>query len=112
MNMHDFHYSYADLGKWSLVEAQLGIISACMPVMQPVLRRIAGLSVFQRLLSSSWLKSSSDEIVTQVDRRIKVKVNSIDRVYPLDTVDLIGKPDGGVGEIATDVERASSSLSP
>ena len=106
MNIHDFHYSYANLGMWSIVEAQLGIISACMPVMQPVLRRVADLPVFQRLLPSSWLKSSSDEIVAQVDRRIKVEVNSIDRVYPLDTVDLIGKPDGDVGEIATDVERA------
>ncbi|KAF2197695.1 hypothetical protein GQ43DRAFT_337432, partial [Delitschia confertaspora ATCC 74209] len=40
MDIHDFHYTYAGLGMWSIVEPQLGIINACMPVMRPLLNQL------------------------------------------------------------------------
>jgi len=89
MNLKDFHYTYADLGMWSIVEAQVGIINACLPVMQPVLRKIARTQVCRRLMPSTWIRSSSDRSDTAVDANISVRDNTMDKMYPLDSVHLV-----------------------
>ncbi|KAF2194318.1 hypothetical protein K469DRAFT_437352, partial [Zopfia rhizophila CBS 207.26] len=37
MDLHDFSYTYADLGMWSIVEPLLGVVNACLPVMRPLI---------------------------------------------------------------------------
>jgi len=108
MDLHDFHYTYADLGMWSIVEAQVGIINACMPVMQPVIRRIASTRACQQMMPPSWIRSSSDRSETLVDKSRGVKNNTMDRMYPLDTVDLVGKGTNSAVGTGISVERAES----
>jgi hypothetical protein len=119
MDLHDFHYTYADLGMWSIVEPQLGIVNACMPVMQPFLRRIAKSKACQRILPASWLHSSHDgdhhAPVVYVDGKAvkdNANANPMDKLYPLDTVHLVGKQDSVTDSgIQIDIGRAHSERS-
>jgi hypothetical protein len=110
MNFEDFHYAYADLGMWSIVEVKVGIINACMPVMQPVLRRIANTAACRRLLPLNWMKTSSPQSTTPVAQKPHEKEDTINRLYPLDTMHLAGEDDDTTTRSTVDVERPKSSV--
>jgi hypothetical protein len=111
MNFEDFHYTYADLGMWSIVESKVGIINACMPVMQPVLRLIANAAACRRLLPPSWMKRSSYHSTTLVDHKLNGREDTMNRKYPLDTIHLFGEDDNSVNTRSfIDIERHRSSV--
>jgi hypothetical protein len=97
MDLHDFHYTYADLGMWSIIEPQLGVINACMPVMRPLLSRAAKSKACQRVLPESWVGSSSEhatQVLVKYDNgKARRATAPVDKLYPLDTVHLVGRPD-------------------
>lgn len=58
LNEADFTYSVSLIGIWSFLEPSLGIVSACLPVMQPVLSKISTASVI------SWTKNLGSKNAT------------------------------------------------
>jgi len=108
MDIHDFHYTYADFGMWSIVEAQLGTINACMPVMRPLLHRLARSKVCQWLLPPSLLKGSSNftALAAHINGQLKEPTPPMDKLYPLDTIHLVGNANVSTIDSGVDIEKA------
>ena len=112
MDLHDFSYTYVDLGMWSIVEPQLGVVNACLPVMRPVLDRLTKSYSSQRVIPSSWRGNSSEPSTptpVMVDNKNLYKFASpVDKLYPLDTVNLVRVIDESVADSLVDLERSRS----
>jgi hypothetical protein len=112
MDLHDFSYTYADLGMWSTVEPQLGVVNVCLPVMRPVLERLIKSQASQEVTPSSWRSVSSKPFTPTpvvVDNRNLYKLASpVDKLYPLDTVHLVRVTDDSVAYSFFELESARS----
>jgi hypothetical protein len=110
MNLHDFSYTYADLGMWSIVEAQLGVMNACLPVMRPVIDRLIKSRVSQRVTPLNWRSVCSEPsipIPVMVENSdLQRFASPVDKLYPLDTVHLVRVSDHSAADSAVDLERA------
>lgn len=67
LDLTDFMYSSANLFSWSMLEPTLGIVNACLPVMQPVFQKLVESGILKRIL-----KSKPDSYNLQTDRRLLV----------------------------------------
>lgn len=98
MDLHDFSYSYADLGMWSIVEPQLGVVNACLPVMRPLLHQAMQYKAFRRFFPS-WAGSAnrfSSGVQVPNGTDSLILHNTMDKLYPLDSVHLAGTSGSGV----------------
>jgi hypothetical protein len=98
MDLHDFAYTYADLGMWSIVEPQLGVINACLPVMRPIIHQAMKSKAYQRLVPSSAgpFDQSTSQPKPPNGTDGYIPHNTVDKLYPLDSVHLVGSSDSGV----------------
>ena len=53
LNFADFTYAVEPVAIWSVLEPTLGIISACLPIIQPIVRKLVNSRAF------AWTKESS-----------------------------------------------------
>lgn len=78
-NMLDFTYDLAKLAIWTDLEPTLGMINACLPVMQPALRRVFGTD--NKIVSRTATSSSAARLHTESTR--KSKFRKLDNSYAL-----------------------------
>lgn len=68
LDFMDFTYSLINDGIWSALEPLLGIVNACLPILQPVIAKVGETSLFSRSRGSSKAgnsKGSSDQSSTK-----------------------------------------------
>ena len=68
LDFTDFTYSLINDGIWSALEPLLGIVNACLPILQPVIAKVGETSLFSRSRGSSKAsnsKGSSDQSSTK-----------------------------------------------
>lgn len=85
LDFEDLSYTSAADGIWSSLEPALGILCACMPIMQPVVTRIKIItsSAFsRRRTTEQYLRHGSQ---THLGDQRQAK-NTEDRVYPLSDI--------------------------
>ncbi|KAF2679549.1 hypothetical protein K458DRAFT_393679 [Lentithecium fluviatile CBS 122367] len=120
----DITYDYALLFTFSVLEAQLGILLASIPVMQPILRKAGGLGLFSALHSNYTRKSTKNSSSVQLQTIGSMRTRSYphkkgssdtDSICPLGLAETgasttggtadAGKPDSGPNEGAIHVEQ-------
>ncbi len=77
--MLDITYDLAKLAIWTDLEPTLGMINACLPVMQPALRRVFGTD--NKTVSRTATSSSAARLRTESTR--KSKFRKLDNSYAL-----------------------------
>jgi hypothetical protein len=116
MDLNDFTYAAADLVLWSFLEPSLGIINASLPVLKPVgslivhspaldwarsssrTSRSMAATAPGRKPTSGWTKSASRKSQSESFQRLE---DPTDRMYPLDTINLVGEEDRRPSGIST-----------
>ncbi|KAL9595945.1 MAG: hypothetical protein Q9219_006136 [cf. Caloplaca sp. 3 TL-2023] len=84
----DLSYTSAADGIWSILEPSLGIVAACLPIMQPVLSRLTEYTatLFSRNKGTSQrtLRASSKQMPDHDERPLNDRNRDIeDRLYPM-----------------------------
>jgi hypothetical protein len=105
LDLADFTYATAPIGIWSILEPTLGVINASLPILRPILRDILKsrvvrwvLSVTKGLISQrpgGNLVPDGMDIISigkPANQHLKIEkpANSMDQLYPLDSINLVG----------------------
>ena len=77
-NSHDFTYDFVDLGVWTSLETNLGILCACFPAMRPLLH----LLIHGTLMSRARSSNSSHKQHSWPRSRAQIRRPSFDEATP------------------------------
>ncbi|MCJ1263085.1 hypothetical protein MMC22_002955 [Lobaria immixta] len=84
LDFKDFTYSLINDGIWSALEPFLGIVNACLPILQPVIAKVGKTSLFSRTRGSSKAsnsKASSDQNSTKPFHSDESDTKNFHRLY-------------------------------
>lgn len=84
LDFADFTYSLINDGIWSALEPFLGIVNACLPILQPVIAWLGETSLFSRTrgsLKGSNSKASSDQNSTKPLQSDESDTKNFHRLY-------------------------------
>lgn len=105
LNLADFTYATAPIGTWSVLEPTLGTVNTSLPILRPIFEDISKSRAFRWVFSvtkgfisqksGGKLAPSGKDIISlrkspNQHHKFEKPANSIDQLYQLDTINLVG----------------------